>query len=183
MWTNRIGWLSEVDAILDLFQYSFWKASHTHTHPSHYTFNSDNVMPFPSYANSHHPSLFLCVFAYCADWKQTLSLNSSKMAFINVFGVFMSFWSPLTPFNCPWYLPLSNQPHSTHFSQPPKGPWLHHVSFQALCPDNTNHQNTLVHKPRLQPSGYALVNLSITLKTSGPFCCPDTNTHPTQPKS
>lgn len=48
--------------------------------------------------------------------------------------------------------------------------------LRALCSDNTNHQNLLFHKSRLRPSGYALVNRSITLKPLGPAVV-QTQTH------
>lgn len=131
---------------------------------------------------------FLCVPAYCEEQKQ--------MEIYKVQG-----WHSLmfSAFPCssgvpehllsvhdtsPCHVCTCKQTGLTVYpSLSPREPWLHLVSFQLLGPDNTNHQNTLVHKPRLQPSGYALVNPSITLKASGPCCCPDTNIQPTQPKS
>lgn len=41
-------------------------------------------------------------------------------------------------------------------AHPSLGPWefwLHLLSSQLPGPDNTNHQNRVVHKPRIQPSG------------------------------
>lgn len=92
-----------------------------------------------------------------------------------VCSVFMFTQHLLTvPDTSPCHIHKANRPRGTHISQPPRG--LHLMSFWVVNPDNTNHHNTLLHKPRLYPSGYTLVNLSITLKPLGPAVI-QTQTH------
>lgn len=113
-------------------------------------------------------------------------------------SVFMFFWNSLTPSICPpltlllvTYVGKNSLTVHSHISQPPpppppplKGPRAASREFFGLSVQITQTIKTLQSaKPRLQPPGYALVNLSITLRASLPCCCPDTNTQPTQPKS
>lgn len=113
-------------------------------------------------------------------------------------SVFMFFWNSLTPSIRPpptlllvTYVGKNSLTVHSHISQPPpppppplKGPRAASREFFGLSVQITQTIKTLQSaKPRLQPPGYALVNLSITLRASLPCCCPDTNTQPTQPKS
>lgn len=92
----------------------------------------------------------------------------------------MTFRSSSTPFYCSRHFTLSSAKGiaaSQHTPlSGPQGPWPRLVSFRALSQENTKPQNTPVHKPRHKPSGYALVNLSITLKPLGPAVV-QTQTH------
>lgn len=112
--------------------------------------------PCLSYTHSRHSTSVSVCFSYCIAlyiWLMyTEFLHSSETP--NTFS--MSMTPPL---------PV-NRAHSTHILAL-QGPWLHLLRFGVLSPDNTNHQNTQV-ETRLQPFGYALVNLSITLKLVGP---------------
>lgn len=123
-------------------------------------------------------------------------INSSRMAFAVQF-----LCSSGTPSHLlsapPWHFSSSHMSVKTpswcthtSLSHPPppppplKGPWAASREFFGLSVQITQTIKTLQSaKPRLQPPGYALVNLSITLRASLPCCCPDTNTQPTQPKS
>lgn len=114
-------------------------------------------------------------------------------------SVFMFFWNSLTPSIRPpprhfssSHMLVKTASRCTHTSlshplpppPPLKGPWAASREFFGLSVQITQTIKTLQSaKPRLQPPGYALVNLSITLRASLPCCCPDTNTQPTQPKS
>ncbi len=141
------------------------------------------MIPLPFYAYSHHCVPDSVCFCLLCRVKTDLSLHFQH-SICQCFPNFLC--SPGDPLHLltvrdtsPGHI-CRKSGLTAHTSLNPPGPWLHLVSFGA---DNTNHQNTPVHKTRLQPAGYALVNLSITLKASGPCCCPDTNTQPTQPKS
>lgn len=152
MWTATHKWTTH--AILLWFQYSLWEPSHT----SHDTFNLDSLMSLPSYTYSCRcmsgSVCFLLLQRAKTDDVWTVPGGHSLM-----FSVFVC------SSRVPWHLLTvhGTSPHSIHLSDP-QGLWLHLMSFQVASPDNTNYQNTQVHKPRLQPSGYALVNLFITLK-------------------
>lgn len=145
-------------------------------------------MPLPEHIHTA-ARLFPCVSAYARrENRRTYKQFQDGIQFLCSSGTPLHLLSaPLTLLLVTYVGKTSLTVHTHTSLRPPapllKCPGLHLVSFQALGPDNTNHQNTPVRKPRLQPPGYALVNLSITLRASLPCCCPDTNTQPTQPKS